>query len=965
MAVRIRRPLGACLAMLASCSCRIDAADNSVPRLRHVNYIALDAKPDTDLKCVLVCVQHGFREYQDKLRVRLLEPGGETVARLSLSPGATGELSARVAWEGMTALEVNSGWNLASVNMEPPMPYAFRCGVEKPLKTVGAWGPLHFFVPQGTSYFNIWIHASVRGEGLRFELFGPDGASVRTEEGDFDMRTKVQCKVPRGADGASWSMSIAKPETEGLVLDDVYVELGRHLPPFLAPMADWAARFATGWSYDPEAVKRASRLAPRAPEIPAFRGLAGQDMDAAYVRHGQADWRTSLPVTYVLDYGSKHLGHDEYIQAVSTAPPALLHLGKDVPLNHGWGPVRALGGENQAYGSGDCIELISPSELRQRITDLRGMVDQLHASGVRYVTPYICAMTVNGDDSKRSGFWSFYDRWNEYLALGLADRPASDPREWLQRTPDGAVLRYYRYKDGYYPPFKTNHRYAACWRAEGWRTWLGEVVRFAARCGYDGVFVDNGTSQRCQCPRCLSAFRAYLRQHVTPAQLRTILGNAAPESVAFPTSSGTPLHAEMLRFWCASLREQMAVLKAIGTKELGRDFVIFPNGGRPGYIQRALRDTDFVMFEKSTGDYGTHPGMVRSPVFDTVRVKAFNDNVFELKFVQCLRRRVRPIILTRAGYPKRRPWLMLNPDAARLGMAECAAFSGGGGFLLRPYFDIYHDPLNEYRRFFEQNPHLFVGLQSCAETAVIVFPEQGWHGNPAHVASAKAMTRLLTEHHTLFDHVSEERFEPVTLEAYRTVVAPEVQVLSTAQIATLRMFVRGGGRLAVIGEFASRDQAGGERPAPAEGWAAWLQDDAAAGRASARGTVTCFADSETAAAVLGETSSVLHCADAALGTHAKVNAFRTPAGESTPRLLYHVVNYNVPLGVEPEAPIAVHGLSLRIAEPEGSNVRHARGYAPGEEPQILRVRREAGRVEVMLPALRIYRVVEIVYGGTP
>ena len=65
---------------------------------------------------------------------------------------------------------------------------------------------------------------------------------------------------------------------------------------------------------------------------------------------GQERHLTSPPFTYILDYGGKHINSPEYIEQISKTPPTLLHLGKDAPFIHNWGPIQQLGGENQAYG---------------------------------------------------------------------------------------------------------------------------------------------------------------------------------------------------------------------------------------------------------------------------------------------------------------------------------------------------------------------------------------------------------------------------------------------------------------------------------------------------------------------------------------------------------------------------------------------------------------------------------------
>ena len=931
------------------------------PTLRHVNYVAIHARRGKQIRCQATCLPRRSSAYRDSLKCRLVRPDGFVAASARVQPGEETTFAANADWDGICAIEIRAGWHLAQVRLKEKTPHAYRSCVHGPMKTVRAWGPLYFHVPKATRYFNIWLHASVTREGLHYTIKNPDGEAVRDEEGDFDARTKIQIQVPHGQDAAAWSIEISKPKQQGLYLDDVYVELGRHLPPFLAPTPEWATLFAGDWRYDPQALKPQARLRDTKPKIEPFRGVTGPEIDRTYSRDMAKGWHTTLPFTYVLDYGSKHLGNADYVPMVGTAPPVLLHLGKDVPLNHGWGPVKALGGENQAYGTGTHIERISPAQVRERISGLRKMVDALHKNGVRWVTPYICGMTVNGDHERRTGFWDFYDHWDDYRPLGLGPRPKDDPFNWLQRHPDGTVRQYYRYDypDEHYPPFKENHRYAACWHSEGWRTWLCEVVRFAAKCGQDGVFVDNACSQRCQCDRCLAAFRRYLKMRFTAERARRLFDSVSLDAIAFPEKKNTPLYAEMNRFWCETVRDELATLKAAGSKELGREFVVFPNGGRPTFIQRGLMDADFVMFEKSHGDYGTHPGTVLSPVFEGVTLRAYNDNIFEHKFVQCLRRRVKPIILSRAGWPRRPPSQMLNANAARLGMAECGAFSGGGGFLLRPNFGVYHDAMNEYRRFFETHPQLYAGLDSYARVAVLACPEQQWLGNAAHMGTVRSLTDCLTEAHVLFDYVSEARLEKSALERYAIVLAPEFRVVSDSQFSAVADYVNSGGHLVVIGDFAVRDDSLAERQPGSNERAPLLTVPAGITERCGRGSVSRCMRVEEALAAFGDGFSVLACPNKDLAPRVKINAFHTP-GESAGRIVVHVVNYNVPLGVDAPEPTPVDGIELDMPLPKGTRTRSIAIYAPEEAaPASLPVNGTNGRTHIRIPELQIYRVIEM------
>ena len=932
-------------------------------RLRHVNVVALQLlHAGVHGPFRIEGIRHGYSAYQDGLDCRLIDDNGMVTRRAGAPPGGSVRIDLPRDASGRLALVVNSGWNLAMLHPPTGLAWALRADARGPLRTVREWGPLYFHVPSGTKRFRIWVQASVTREAAHVIVTRPDGKTAVDREDDFDRRTRLDIEVSPGQGGKPWSIVLVRCGTKGFVTDDVTVELGKDLPGFLAPVSDWAALFAAGERRRGRTPERAmpSKLPASKPMRTPYRPPDGGALAWAYARRAGAQWRTSLPVTYVLDYGSKHVGNASYVPTVATAPPTLLHLGKDVPFNHAWGPIHALGGENQAYGTGDYITHLSPAEVEERMASLTAMVHRLHKTGVRFVAPYICGMTLNGDYDKRTGFWEFYDHWNEYRALGLGPRPQTDPRQWLQTTPDGKPRIYYGYDmtKGYYPPFKTNHRFAACWHTSGWRTWLLEVVRFIAKCGCDGVFVDNANSQRSRSPAALTAFRKYLRGKYTTDRLRALLGVEDVSRLSFPDpKTHTPLSVELQRFWCKTVHDELAAIKRIGTEELGREFIVFPNGGRPAYIQDALEDTDFVMFEKSRGDYGTHPGLVFCPLLGDLKMRVINDNIFEYTFVRSLRERVRPVILSRPGYPHSKPWLRLNLDAARLGMAECAAFSGGGGFLLRPRFDIYRDALNEYREFFEKHPDLYAGLLPYASTALLALPEQEWFGNPRHLAAVRRITPRLADAHVPFEFLSRRRFEALRFPQSRTVAALDARVLSDRQLAVLARFVNSGGTLVVTGAFGDVDEYLRPRPSLPAPFAAISHTRP--GRKTTVGPGTMIRTTTDAALVKALSAETVGVSrdDGNPTDGVRLNLYRTPDGN---RVVLHIVNYNVPLGTAPAPVESVHGLHFRFPLPPKRRIVSARLLIPGTpSPIALDVTEKNDAVVLPIPAVRIYAVVDI------
>jgi len=107
---------------------------------------------------------------------------------------------------------------------------------------------------------------------------------------------------------------------------------------------------------------------------------------------------------------------------------------------------------------------------------------------------------------------------------------------------------------------------------------------------------------------------------------------------------------------------------------------------------------------------------------------------------------------------------------------------------------------------------------------------------------------------------------------------------------------------------------------------------------------------------IGRELTVLSGPDTALRRAVRVNAFRSPK-----RLVLHVVNYNVPLGLNAPQPEPLTDLSFSVPLPAGWREVRVTAYEPGPtEGERLSAKVEGDRVQFTLPSLRVYRVVEIV-----
>ncbi len=330
------------------------------------------------------------------------------------------------------------------------------------------------------------------------------------------------------------------------------------------------------------------------------------------------------PVIYHIDYGDKYFTDETYAETFRAAPPDLVHVGKAVPITHVWGPVPVMRGENQYTGgpghtlSREAIRLLSPAELEQKIATITAGVKRLHEVGVRWVMPYIAYGTVGGDHETREGFWHFYDNWDTY-AKWLGPKPPTDPTTWLMRTADGQVAPGLcgGLTPKYFAPLK---RYRMCGQNPYWHKFLQSVVRLAAQCGYDGVFVDNSIVGGDNCEYCRRSLFKFLQTELSADQRRRMLGD---KPLADVVQNMADVPAEVLLRWrAACVRDNLASLRRAGA-EVKRGFMTFPNSGDSRTVRVVADGCDFYMYESIfTAGPRTGTGV---PVSGPVTIRAVAD----------------------------------------------------------------------------------------------------------------------------------------------------------------------------------------------------------------------------------------------------------------------------------------------------------------------------------------------------
>jgi len=233
-------------------------------------------------------------------------------------------------------------------------------------------------------------------------------------------------------------------------------------------------------------------------------------------------------------------GDPEYLKFVEEARPEVAQVG--FYGGHFW----SLSHTAQFAGYPAHFPVRGLNECGDWFTELNR---QLHARGVKVVGHFNVKFLVgdpDGPDGPR-GFFKFYrDLWTEQE---LGPKPVADPRELLERDANGEPIVNDSYHIG------GMKEYWGCLLNPQWRAVLKAWARRGIERGVDGYMINYFYRHNCLCPHCQQAFRGYMRERFTAAQLRDQFGiddietHPFTEIVAWhPPAESTPLRREMLRF---------------------------------------------------------------------------------------------------------------------------------------------------------------------------------------------------------------------------------------------------------------------------------------------------------------------------------------------------------------------------------------------------------------------------------
>lgn len=677
------------------------------------------------------------------------------------------------------------------------------------------------------------------------------------------------------------------------------------------------------------------------------------------------EWKTTVPFTYNIEYGPDHVGSERYLKTIGEAPPDFLHVGEDIPFSSTFGTKRDYAGVKPGL-----FKLLSPEEVRAKIAELQNYTASLHKAGVKLVIPYICNELAFGDHVTRSGFFEFFDHWDRYREFGYPPKSGEDILLGRKFYPFQGVRRS-RPEEGFYP-FKV---YSMCTNNPEWRAHLLAATANAARCGYDGIFVDVMTLHD-YCPHCQRLFRAYLAKKYSPAERLRRFGVAEADRISLGFQGDGALWAATQAFWAESSTGLLEAVTAEGRKQNVKFFAV-PNLGPVAHadgVQKRVREgmnpfawaraTDLFLIEEMQ-----RPGHVLGGYI------LHNTLQYKLAFA--------------AGF--RAGMLLYNAqDSTGIELAMAEAGAGGGGALIQGGYKA-PESRRKYRRFFAEHRDLWDGYTSLAEVAVVFDYDQLYWMNRSNLQAAYRLVDYLSERHILFDLITPSQIAEGKLARYRAVVTPSVKYLARYALTELRRYAAGGGVWVDAGDSGRYSDAGELRTAPLGATLAFsnldelmayprfavylMKEDDANEISEISATLKAVLEGENPLppsrlkrdlqTLLEERLKRPLAVVAGAGWEAlRVTAYRRKAGEGE-RIVAHFVNYKcqVPLNPTEEwnlAPQPARNIRVRLPL---SGVTGARLIDPdGAPPQSLVYTQKGGGVEIILPEVRIYKLVEISRG---
>lgn len=544
----------------------------------------------------------------------------------------------------------------------------------------------------------------------------------------------------------------------------------------------------------------------------------------------------------------------------------------------------------------------------------RNLNKEVHARGSKVVGHFNTTFIL-GDPDKRAGFFDWYHNLWDTKALG--PKPTANATEMLAVNVEGKLITTSSYKIGGWP------EYHGCLNNPLWRACLKPMVTDAIARGVDGLIANYYYRRDCMCRHCVGGFRAWLGTNYTAAQLKeqfAIADLKAHQFAEIPSwhnpKETSPYKLAALKWTQLSLKAAFDDVFIAHGRKLKPDLMVAQWNHLGGFNQingdeRCLlpgdvwgRDESYLWY--STGNAASQTDLANGDL---------GDGTLQLRYIRG------------AFGPK--PFVLgkYEQTRTRATIAEGIANGGAGlGFYATFKNPAGREAMTTYFGFAARHRDLYKGAKPAAEL-LLLYPRSAVHrGDVEPVARFKAIGKQLAREGYVFDIVPDDIVTEAQMTSRRAVVDCDSDRRPPARREA------GGGQRRTGSETGAPPKPLAVLAPPADDQVAkWRKELASVTRREGAPTVV--------ASVLSQPK----------------------------RRLVHLVNYNreeppkartMGAGPHEEKPLAVEGITVRLALQPGERVKSIRLLSPDAEVSTgpAGLVQRSGEAAFTVPRMLIYTV---------
>lgn len=542
----------------------------------------------------------------------------------------------------------------------------------------------------------------------------------------------------------------------------------------------------------------------------------------------------------------------------------------------------------------------------------RNLNKEVHARGSKVVGHFNTTFIL-GDPDKRAGFFDWYH--NGWDTKTFGPKPTTDPTQMLSVDASGKLITSSSYKIGGWP------EYHGCLNNPLWRACLKAMMTDAIARGVDGLIANYYYRRDCMCSHCVGGFRAWLGTNYSSAQLKeqfAIADLKAHQFAEIPSwhnpKETSPYKLAALKWTQLSLKAAFDDVFITHGRKLKPDLMVAQWNHLGGFNQingdeRCLlpgdvwgRDESYLWY--STGNAASQTDLANGDL---------GDGTLQLRYIRG------------AFGPK--PFVLgkYEQTRTRATIAEGIANGGAGlGFYATFKNPAGREAMTTYFGFAAKHRDLYVGAQPAAELLLLYPRSAVQRGDVEPVARFKAIGKQLAREGYVFDIVPDDIVTAAQIASRRVVVATapgraDLRSASLTETDKQGRAQRGPTKLSV------------EATPTDDQVAKWRKELASVTRREGAPTVV--------ASVLGQPK----------------------------RRIVHLVNYNreeppkartMGAGPHEERPLAVEGVTVRLALQPGERVKSVRLFSPDAEVSTgpAGLVQRAGEAAFTVPRMLIYTV---------